>query len=286
MTLTDPAVSLARLTSMRVGGWARECHCPRSLDDLRDVLGALRARGAQPFILGGGANTVFPDGEYARPVICTRLIDGLEVHGRHVRAECGVLLTRLLQVSIRACLSGLEGAVGIPGTVGGAVTMNAGGEGWSLGAIVEEVGLFPLAGGVPVVKKGADIAWAYRSSGLRDAVVGWVVLRLSPDDRDAILRRVRATLERKKATQPLGSRSAGCVFRNPPGIAAGKLIDQLGLKGLSRGGARVSERHANFIINADGRARAADVRDLLEDLRSQVSDAYGIHLETEIVLAQ
>jgi len=129
------------------------------------------------------------------------------------------------------------------------------------------------------------VEWGYRKTSLQGFVVAWVSLELEPGDAGRIREQAGAVMRRKLETQPLGESSAGCVFRNPPGQAAAKLIEELGLKGLSRGGAKVSERHANFIVNATGKARASDVLSLVDHLRSQVARAFGIHLETEIVLA-
>jgi len=270
-------VPLARFTSIEIGGWSREFHVPADLDELREILATV---GNRPFILGGGTNTLFPDGEFARPVISLQRLNRYEVMGDRV-----VRLGRLIQISIHEGLSGLEGLVGIPGTAGGAVMMNAGGGGWSFGDCVEELGLIPLYGGPPRTVKGSDVAWGYRTANLRDCIVAWALLRLRADSRDKVRERVCRFIRRKALTQPLGERSAGCVFRNPPGNVAARLIEQLGLKGMRCGGATVSERHANFIVNASGMARCDDVKYLLEEVRGRVASSFGIRLETEIVLA-
>jgi UDP-N-acetylmuramate dehydrogenase len=277
-------VSLARRTSFRIGGTAREYFAPRSLDELRDVLRRLHERGDRPFILGGGANTLFPDGEFARPVVSTENLRRFEVRKTTIVAECGVRLNSLIRAALRAGLAGLEGFVGIPGTAGGAAAMNAGGSGWSFGERISSMGLIPIDGGSPVHRRGADVRWSYRTAGLDGHIVAWVELDLACGRIDDLRERARALMIRKSRTQPLACASAGCIFKNPPGDSAARLIDALGLKGLSRGGARVSERHANFIVNSTGDARAADVVALLEEVRSRVRSASGIALETEIVL--
>jgi UDP-N-acetylmuramate dehydrogenase len=277
-------VSLAARTSFKIGGVASEYFAPRTLDELREVLACLRARGEAPFLLGGGANTLFPDGAFARPVVSTERLRRLEVRGTEVVAECGVRLNALIQAAIRSGLAGLEGFVGIPGTAGGAAAMNAGGSGWSFGERIRTIGLIPIDGGPPVARRGEDVRWGYRSAGLGGHVVGWVELDLAPARADGLRARARDLMLRKSRTQPLGAASAGCIFKNPPGASAARLIDELGLKGLARGGAKVSERHANFIVNATGAARAADVVALLEEVRGRVAGAFGISLETEIVL--
>jgi UDP-N-acetylmuramate dehydrogenase len=278
-------VPLARRTSFKIGGTAREYHAPDSIEALRGVLRELHARREPPFILGGGANTLFPDGEYARPVVSTERLRLLEVEDTSVFAECGVPLNVLISRSVHDGLGGLEGFAGIPGTAGGAVAMNAGGAGWSFGDRVRELGLLPLDGGPPVRVRGSEVSWGYRTANLKGFVVAWVALDLEPADRAEIRARAREFLRKKAARQPLGIPSAGCIFKNPAGGAAGKWIEDLGLKGLRSGGAKVSEVHANFIVNDTGSARAEDVLKLVGEVRSRVERTYGVTLETEIVLA-
>lgn len=278
-------VNLAPLTSIRIGGWAREFYEPGTPDELRRILAALRLRGERPFLLGGGTNTIFPDGEYPRPVISTRRLDRTRAEGTLIVAECGAPLGRLLKISVREGLSGLESLAGIPGTAGGAAVMNAGGGGANFGDRVEELGLLPLDGGEPFSVRGREVAWGYRATPLGSFAVLWVALRLAPDSPGAVRERVRRRIAAKRASQPLGERSAGCVFRNPPGLAAGRLIELAGLKGLSRGAVRVSERHANFVVNGEKVASAADFRSLLEEVRRRVARSFGVDLELEVVLA-
>jgi UDP-N-acetylmuramate dehydrogenase len=276
---------LAARTSFKIGGRAKELYQPESLGELQEILRALRSSARAPYILGGGANTLFPDGDYSRPVISTGRLRRLERRGETLHAECGVRLNRLLRESIEQGLGGLEGLAGIPGTAGGAVAMNAGGSGWSLGERVKRLGFLPLDGGDLVVLEGRDLPWRYRSWGLEGGVAAWVELELRPDHPERLRQATKDFLRRKARTQPLGLPSAGCVFKNPPEGSAGRWIDALGLKGLRRGGACVSEQHANFIVNAEGRARASDVLSLVDEVRSSVLRAFGVRLETEIVIA-
>jgi UDP-N-acetylmuramate dehydrogenase len=141
----------------------------------------------------------------------------------------------------------------------------------------------PFDGGPLLRVKGSDVAWSYRTACLKDAVVAWVVLGLVPDRAELLKERARDLMRKKASSQPLGTPSAGCIFRNPARGSAGQWIDSLGLKGLSRGGARVSERHANFIVNESG-ARAEDVLFLVDEVRRRVEQSYGVRLETEIVV--
>jgi UDP-N-acetylmuramate dehydrogenase len=273
------------LTSFKIGGTASEFYAPGDLESFRNILRDLRLLGKTPFLLGGGANVLFPDGEYPRPVIFTGSLRGLEISGNTIRAECGVRLNTLLRAALERGLAGLEGLVGIPGSAGGAVMMNAGGGGFSFGDRVKELGLLPIDGGPLVRLKGNEVCWSYRDANVRGYAVAWVLLELRPANLAKLKFRVQDLMRRKRETQPLSFPSAGCVFRNPEGASAGKLIEALGLKGMQQGGARVSERHANFIVNANGSARAQDVVSLLKEVRDRVERSFGVRLETEIVLA-
>lgn len=277
-------VRLADETSINIGGDAREFYVPVTLGEFRQLLGRLHER--RPFILGGGCNTLFPDEAFDRPVVSTARLRRVEIEEREILAECGARIGSLVIAATEAGMGGLEGLVGVPGTIGGAVVMNAGGSGWSLGDCVVELGLIPLDGGDLVRIPGGEVPWGYRSWNLQGYVVGWVRLRLEPADVEQLRRVAAERFHRKRESQPLGRASAGCVFKNPPGRAAAAMIDALGLKGMRRGSAMVSQRHANFIVNVDGQARCADVKALIDEIRSRVEDAYDVHLETEIVLAE
>ena len=278
------AVSLARRTTFKIGGMARECWEPGTLAELGGILEKLGSEGRRPFMLGGGANVLFPDGEFLQPVVSTERLRGIVVEGRSLVAECGARLNVLIQAALRAGLAGLEGFVGIPGTAGGAVVMNAGGSGWSFGERVVELGLFPIGGGPLIRARGSDVRWDYRRAHLDGYAVAWVRLELVPGDTDRLKASARSFMVKKARTQPLDEASAGCIFKNPEGGSAARLIDELGLKGLRRGGAVVSSLHANFIVNAEGRATARDVLGLIDDVRARVAAGRGVFLETEIVL--
>jgi len=276
-------MQLSELTSMKMGGDASEFHVPRDSSGFERLLGELRGR--RPFILGGGCNTLFPDGRFDRPVVSTAKLKKVEIDGESVRAEAGVRLDLLIRQCIAAGLGGLEGLVGIPGTVGGATAMNAGGHGGSFGDRVAEVGLLPLDGGSLVRMPGREIPWRYRSWNLAGLAVGWVRLALVRADATELRKRARQLFLRKSRTQPLAHPSAGCVFKNPRGGSAGAMIESLGLKGERRGGAIISDRHANFILNERGDGSSADVVELIRFVRERVRESCGVWLETEIVFA-
>ncbi|ABM62853.1 UDP-N-acetylmuramate dehydrogenase [Halorhodospira halophila] len=273
---------MAGYTTWRVGGPARRLFCPADRAGLLDCLARLSAE--EPLHWCGlGSNLLVRDGGVAGTVILSQGgLDGLAVDGAQgrVHAEAGVAGGRLARAAVREGLAGLEFLAGIPGTVGGALALNAGawgGETWSRVVEVETVDRH----GCVRRRTPADFRVGYRR------VVGpageWFLAAtwaLPSGDPQALNERVRALLRRRNAAQPVGQPTCGSVFRNPPGDAAGRLIEQAGLKGARRGGARVSERHANFIINEGG--SAADIEGLIEVVRQRVAEVHGVRLETEV----
>jgi UDP-N-acetylmuramate dehydrogenase len=283
--LVNGPVSLAALSTFRVGGVCHEFYAPRSLAALCALLERLVAEDRHPFFLGRGANTVFPDGKYERPVISTRRLRWFSVDGCRIRAEAGVPLSGLIRTAVQYGLSGLEALVGIPAAVGGAVMMNAGGHGGSFGERVTRLGLVSARGGKPFEIRGDDVEWRYRTANLHGLVVLWTELELTRSSAANVRRATRSYLELKAKTQPLKAPSAGCIFTNPPGESAGRMIEEAGLKGLRCGAAEVSRTHANFIVNPQGRALAADVLGLIRTVQAKVTTECGIRMNTEIVLA-
>jgi len=181
-------------------------------------------------------------------------------------------------------LGGMEGLIGVPGTVGGALRMNAGAYGTQIGAYVREVQLYRAAGRRLETLRGPQISFEYRHTSFApDDMMLSVKLELPSKPYPEILQGIRICNEKRRASQPLGQKSAGCIFKNPPGASAGRMIDELGLKGFAVGDARVSERHANFFLNA-GHASAADMLALIAGVRERVRGAYGVTLENEVVV--
>ena len=181
-------------------------------------------------------------------------------------------------------LGGMEGLIGVPGTVGGALRMNAGAYGTQIGAYVREVKLYRAAGRRLETLHGRQISFEYRHTSFApDDMMLSVKLELPSKPYPEILQGIRICNEKRRASPPLGQKSAGCIFKNPPGASAGRMIDELGLKGFAVGDARVSERHANFFINA-GHASAADMLALIAGVRERVRGAYGVTLENEVVV--
>jgi UDP-N-acetylmuramate dehydrogenase len=270
----------SRHTSMGVGGPAAVMVFPHSADELRRALKVRKELEAPHRVLGAGSNLIVADAGLDELVINTSQMCQVQVaKDGVVTAEAGANLTQAVVRSCRAGWKGLERAVGIPGSVGGAAVMNAGAYGFSIGDVVREVVTYDAAG-----ERGeapGDWSFEYRRSSIpAGSAVASVAVGLSPGDPEELGRELRELQKQRVVGQPVG-RSAGCIFKNPPGGHAGKIIDDLGLKGRRRGGAVVSPEHANFIVN-DGGASSADILELLEGVRETVSHETGIDLEPEV----
>lgn len=273
---------LAGHTSWRVGGPARTFYRPADRDDLIRFLGDLDPE--EPLLwLGLGSNLLVRDGGFPGVVIATRgRLDALRQAGeRGLYAEAGCACAKVARFAARASLRGAEFLAGIPGTLGGALAMNAGafgGETWPLVRSVETVDRF----GMVRRRTPDDFEIGYRE--VRGSQGEWFLaaeLALEPGDTALGQARIKSLLDRRAATQPTGLPSCGSTFRNPPGDHAARLIEAAGLKGLQIGGARVSEKHVNFIINT-GLAKASDIEALIERLQLEVARQFGIELVTEV----
>lgn len=276
---------LARHTSFRIGGPARRMAFPRRAEQLVLLLSFARDCGARPFLLGNGTNLLVSDAGVDRLVISTAELRRVEPGGEPgvIRAESGTSLAQTADFACRQGLTGLEFAHGIPGSVGGGVYMNAGAYGGELRQVVERVGILFPEEGVRAVP-GGEMDFGYRRSllaGHPEAAVLWAEFRLTPGDPEEIRRRMRELMERRRASQPLEYPSAGSTFKRPEGHYAGALIQQCGLKGLTVGGAQVSEKHAGFVINRGG-ATCGDVLELVRQVRQRVLGETGVRLEMEV----
>jgi UDP-N-acetylenolpyruvoylglucosamine reductase len=273
---------MARRTTWRVGGPADWLVEPAGESDLAWVLQVCRAEGLPVLVLGRGSNLLVMDGGIRGVVIALThpVWQRIEVVGHRIRCGAGVRLKLLAGAARDAGLSGLEFLEGIPGSVGGALRMNAGAMGSSTFDVVETVRCMDGEGRVeewPAEALGAR----YRScEGLKGRIALEAVFKGAPASRAEIQERMRRYSERRWATQPAAP-SAGCVFKNPVGLSAGQLLDELGCKGWREGGARVSEEHANFIVTEPG-ATAADVLRLMRRLQEHVRARRGIELEPEV----
>ena len=280
---------LARFTTMRVGGPADLFAVAHNAFELRALVRFARTRGLPHLIIGRGSDLVIADAGVRGLVIQVRA-EGSRVEGTRFTAEAGVQMARAATITQGAGLTGLEFGLAIPGTVGGAVWANAGAHEADVAGVLDSARLLLGDGSESVVTAG-ELGFAYRDSRLKHAASGQpgelvieATFALAPADPEDIKARLDAIRRWRQAHQPIGLPSAGSVFRNPPGDSAGRLIEAAGLKGLRMGGAVVSEKHANFIVN-DQRGTAADVRRLAEHVRVEVARQHGVELRFEIEFA-
>ena len=267
---------------MKVGGLAQFIIQPRGFDELQEVITYCSRMEIPVHLLGGGSNVLVRDEGVSGAVV--RLTDpafaAVEVDGTKARAGAGVLLSNLISETVKANLAGLETLAGIPGTVGAALKGNAGGKSGDIGQHVCSVTVLTVAGD-RFVRSEDELSFAYRESSVNELVILQGEFQLSEDDGEEITRRMRKLWIMKKATQPLASQSAGCIFKNPRGLSAGALIEQAGLKSTRVGGAEISDRHANFIVTQP-EATSDDVLRLIDLTRSKVAEQFGVDLELEI----
>ncbi len=272
---------MSRHTSWRVGGPADRYYMPAGIDDLAEFIAGLPADEPVCWV-GLGSNLLVRDAGIRGTVISTHgLLSGLErLAGDRVRAEAGVPCAKLARQCVRWGLGSAEFFAGIPGTVGGALAMNAGafgGETWRHVRVLETMD----RGGRLHTRRPDEYEVGYRS--VKGPAQEWFLaaeFSFAPD-AEASVADIKALLARRKASQPIGLPSCGSVFRNPTGDHAARLIEACGLKGFSIGGAQVSEKHANFIINTGG-ATAADIERLIEHVRRTVRDQHGVRLQAEV----
>jgi len=272
---------LSRHTSFGVGGPARYYIEADSIDSLKEIFSYCKDRKTEWMIIGAGTNILVSDAGYDGCIIrLTADFDAIRFEPDGPRAGAGAGLALLIATSAERGFAGLEGLAGIPGTVGGALAMNAGGKYGCIGDFVssvcclsEEKGAFRLS--------REQIQFGYRRSSLERHVVVSADFALKKDDPETIKEKMRRIILEKSQHQPLGQMSAGCIFKNPPGRRAGELIEEAGLKGARVGGAYVSQRHANFIIN-NGNASADDIFGLIHLIQEKVGARFGIDLELEV----
>ncbi len=274
-------VSMREYTSFKIGGKAPFMVEPGSAADVRRILSIARECRVPIFIMGNGSNLLVSDeGINAAVMRICGSMSGIKIHGTEVYAGSGALLSSLAKHTVEAGLSGLEWAAGIPGTVGGAIAMNAGAYGGDIGSVVTRIDAVHRKRILAV--KAADSDFGYRRS--RFAPPEWIVcgamlsLKRADGMADA---KMAEYMDMRRKKQPLSYPSAGSVFKRPQGEYAGALIERAGLKGETVGGARVSELHAGFIINTGG-ATSADVRTLIKIIQERVYGMSGIMLEPEI----
>jgi UDP-N-acetylmuramate dehydrogenase len=273
---------LAPHTWYRLGGPADYFIQPRTVQELKRVVQRCDENHVPVFVMGMGSNLLVGD-EGVRGAVIKLEGDEFgqtEFESEQVTAGAGVQLSKLVLDCVDRGLSGIEALTGIPGSVGGAVKMNAGGNFGDIGSAVESVTLMDAHGSV-FEKSKPELIFDYRSANIRARFVLSARVKLSPADPERIMRTVKESWIYKKNSQPLSTRNCGCVFKNPPGATAGALIDRAGLKGRRVGGAVVSEKHANFIIAQDG-CKSRDVMQLIESVQQEVRRRLDVQLELEL----
>jgi UDP-N-acetylmuramate dehydrogenase len=274
---------LARFTTMRVGGPADLFATVHNLHELRAIVRFARSRGIQLTLLGRGSDVVIADAGIRGLVVQNRA-EGSRIEGDRYVAESGVPMARAATETQKAGLTGLEFGLAIPGTVGGAVWANAGAHDNDVAAILASAKVL-LADGSEAEVSAEDLDLRYRDSRLKhrpEEIVLEATFRLARAEPLEIAARLDEIRRWRREHQPLGIPSAGSTFRNPPGDSAGRLIDATGWKGRTRGGATVSEKHANFIVN-DRKGTASDVRGLADEVAAAVERETGVRLEPEVV---
>jgi UDP-N-acetylmuramate dehydrogenase len=298
-------IPLKEYTTFKIGGPARYFFVAKSKEDLKNAILWAKKKKLPFFILGGGSNVLFSDNGFNGLVIKLQNTQ-YEIRNTKIVAEAGVPLQKLVLESVKKGLSGLENLAGIPGTLGGAIWGNAGAFGREIGDLVEEVKILQIANGkLQIVNlKKEDCKFGYRESIFKKK--NWIILeatlKLKKGKKKEIEEKIKKILRLRKEKQPLEFPSAGSVFKNVPikkvpkkirekfkekikdgFLPAGVLIDAVGLKGFQIGGAKISEKHANFIVNV-GEAKASDVKELIEKIKKGVKKKFKIQLEEEIKL--
>lgn len=276
----------AELTSLRVGGAVDWVLSPHTEEQAAALVHELEQQAIAWRPLGSGSNVLADDGAHHYVILSLKDLKASPVFdGQRVSVSAGYSLPRLCVDTARHGLAGIEGLNGIPGTVGGALWMNAGAYGQEIGTVVETVRV--ARAGQVIGIPGSEVKWNYRHTSFEDGeLLLGATLLLHPGDPKEINARMEKAKSQRMATQPHGARSAGCFFKNPPaaGIGTGKMIDDLGMKGTRRGGAIVSPKHANFIVTEGEDVKASDAMALAEEIRGRVKREHGIDLEYEVEL--
>jgi UDP-N-acetylmuramate dehydrogenase len=273
---------LAKRTWYGLGGAADFFIRPKTVEQLKEVVRRCNENNIRIYVMGFGSNLLISDQGLRAAVIKLEAeqLAQIEFDGEEVTAWAGAELSKLVLTCVEKGLSGIEALTGIPGSVGGAVKMNAGGNFGDFGAAVESVTLMDGQGNV-FEKSKPELVFDYRRTNITAKFILNARLKLNAADSEQIMRTVKEIWIYKKNNQPLNTKNSGCIFKNPRGVSAGALIDRAGLKGLQIGGAVVSEKHANFIIAEKG-CTSRDVKRLIEAIKQRVKEKFDTELELEI----
>lgn len=276
---------MCRHTSFQIGGPVAVMVFPEGREQMMEVINLSRQYEMKPMIMGAGSNMLAPDEGLDTVMIETRTnmtkIELLE--GDRIKAQCGVTLAKLASFAMEKGLTGLEFAHGIPGTLGGGIYMNAGAYGGEMVQVLESVTILERDGTVREDVPVSDLDLSYRHSRFMeaDSIILYAILKLTPGNKDEIKAKMAELMGKRKTSQPLEFPSAGSTFKRPQTGYAAALIDEAGLKGLTVGGAQVSEKHAGFVINR-GRATCKDVLELMAQIQQKVKENSGVNLEPEV----
>ena len=275
-------INISKYTTYKVGGIAKVLVYPKNIKKLISLIKFIDKEKIKYKILGNGSNTLFSSKTYDGVIIKLDELNEIEVFGTKIKAGAGASLVKVALLAAKKSLAGLEFAAGIPGTIGGAVYMNAGAYKSDMGYVIQNVKVLTPDYKV-ITMTNKELKFHYRDSFFQHHK-GYIcleaTLKLVKGNRNSIMEVNNERKKRRIESQPLEYPSAGSVFRNPEGMFAGKLIEDLGLKGLTRGGAQISKKHANFIINK-GKASAEDIKALIDFVSESVYDKYGIKLKVE-----
>lgn len=274
---------MSRHTTFKIGGNADMFIIVKDREELAFCVQNAKKQGVPYYICGNGSDLLVSDAGIEGAVISTEMLKGINITGDFVTVEAGNSVQSLCTAVMHKGLSGLEFAFGIPGTVGGAVYMNAGAYGGEIKDTIVSATYLDKSGEIKEISK-EEMELSYRKSVFQEngGIILSAVFRLKKDDPDEILKKMNGYMERRKEKQPLEFPSAGSVFKRPEGNYAGTLIEKSGLKGAKCGGAEVSEKHAGFIVNTGG-ATSKDVKDLIKIIKDKVFKDSGIVLETEVI---
>ena len=281
-TIVETNYPLANHTWYGLGGPADYFLRPNSTEQLKEVVRRCNENGIRIYVMGFGSNLLISDDGLQAAVITLEAgqFEQTQFDGEQVTAWAGAELSKLVLTCVQNGLSGIEALIGIPGSIGGAVKMNAGGNFGDIGAAVETVTLMDGQGNI-FEKSKPELMFDYRRTNITAKFILNARLKLAAGDPEQIMRTVKEIWIYKKNTQPLNTKNSGCIFKNPRGVSAGALIDRAGLKGLQIGAAAVSEKHANFII-ADKGCKSRDVIRLIDAIKQRVKEQFDIELEPEI----
>lgn len=273
-----------RHTTFRVGGEAECIIVVETTEELSQIISYLRKLEEDYFILGNGSNLLVGDKGYRGVILkLGPRLGAIRVEGDHIAVGAGALLSQVANVAKENGLSGLEFAAGIPGTIGGAIVMNAGAYGGEMKQVVQLVRVMDKEGEILTLDNDT-MEFGYRTSTIKDRpfIALATVLKLKPGRKEEIAARMGELMKQRKSKQPLEYPSAGSTFKRPDGHYAGKLIMDAGLRGYRIGGAQVSEKHCGFVINAGG-ATAADIREVIQEIQERVLDRFHVRLEPEVI---